>query len=170
MRTIQIVIGGIILFPWVVSTTPPLPSPYHQYKVSGIISRDSSGDLRNYVAILYGKRNHDDNRGYMRLSALSSMPKKFEDRIGLSDSTGSFMIMQTSSRGKYDSLMVAVIAPDRPTIFSTPFPVDSNASDEEITYYPDDSGCSCVNSPETTPYIAGYIYTDNTPKNILLPY
>jgi hypothetical protein len=169
INLIQIVIGCIIFFPWLVSTTPPMPLPYHQYTVSGRISRDSSGELRNYVAVLYGKRNRIDDSEFMRITYPMLIQKKVEDRFGLSDSSGSFFIVQ-SGRIMYDSLKVAIIAPDRPMILSEPFPAASNITDADVIYYSIDADCSCVTSPETSQDTIGYIYSVSPPQNIRLPY
>jgi hypothetical protein len=167
IHTIQIVIASIILLPWVVETTPPQPSHYHQYKVSGIISRDSSGDLRNHVAVLYAK--HKGHNNQFILLNRSGYNQKYSDQLGLSDSTGSFTILETDS-GLYDSLMIAVMAPDRPTIFSVPFQTDTSNPIVDVRYNSREGGCSCGTSSETETDTVGYIYTVPTPINVKLPY
>ena len=146
----------LLVLPFSVATSP-VPAPYHQYVVGGILERPSGGSRANFAVTLLGWYHNQSETGYQTLPRAGN-PQTGEIPVALTDSTGAFFLVVNSSV-EADSLKLSVVVPDRQTIFGTPVGKDSlqTGTNTETIHTDSKSGCSgCGTNPETEERVVYY--------------
>jgi len=141
--------------------TSPLPPPYHQYSVSGVLGRPAGGSKKGFAVLLLG-RFKDVSMPDSSFQILRGIPyPRYRDvPISITDSAGSFSI-RASSDIRADSLRLAVIVPDRPLTTGTPYYVDASLAVPNTETYklePEPGCSSCATDPGTQTRIVFYSY------------
>lgn len=157
-RVLQVCITTLMVLPFSIATSP-LPPPYYQYSVRGILERPAGGSKSNFAVTLYGKTQIQGDSVFRSLPKAAD-PENGDSSVGLTDSTGAFFILLNSPL-KADSLRLAVIIPDRPTIMGAPFAIDSLRPVTHMETYQNGSkpGCmGCATDPETQQRVSYYSY------------
>lgn len=148
--------------------TEPIPAPYHQYLLSGMVSRASNGPRAFFVVSLNGKfkmiqtNPPGDLSGLYAFNADNSTP-------AITDSNGTFYLRVSLSL-KPDSLAVRVAEPDKPPFVGPYFSIPEAGAEITRTYTETESGCSgCSTNPATTTQVIGYRYYLSS-QTIQIPY
>ncbi len=139
--------------------TSPLPPPYHQYYVSGVLERPSGGSRKDFTVILLGKFPNAAPGKYT-VVRYSDFGPQDDFPIGITDSTGAFAL-RASNNQKADSLEIGVVVPDRPLSTGTPFYVGAARGSPAYEPYTSgtESGCrTCTSEPTTQEVIRYYSY------------
>jgi hypothetical protein len=139
--------------------------------VRGQITRDVGENLSNYIIALYGKSSLN-SATIQRLQLTVQDGLRSPDIIGVTDSSGRFHVQQSFYHG-FDSLAVAVLAPDRPMFLGSFFAVKDTIPDDtlyENRSSVDGGGCSCSTSPEIIRLVTAYSYNAADSIKINLPY
>lgn len=150
---LKLLVALALLAPLTLGTSPV--RVYHQYHVSGRISRPAGGSLVNHATALAAR--------YYRtaeLALLRGMSVAGDRVVSLTDSAGNFHLV-ASIDVKLDSLAVAIVAPERPVFYGEMFGTDS-AQVFAQTATSKEPGVGCggcdVVSTGTRTAVVGYTY------------
>jgi len=170
-RPIRSIILVSILLSFALGTSPP-PPPYHQYTVDGVIERPSGGSKQGFAIVLMGFSPwvSGPDSGFLILNGVP-YPRLRDYPIGITDSAGLCHI-RVSFDLPLDSLRVAAIVPDEPTVHGPSFAVDvSMGTPHSETYSSEpESGCSgCGTEPHTSTRVVYYSYFLGN-KTLVIPF
>ena len=166
MKSSVRILGGTIsvglILQFTLGTSPALP-PYHQYLVSGRISRPVGRPLQEFVVTLKAKfsnlsLNFLPVSEYRTRSDLDTYP-------AVTDTSGHFFLIVATAL-KADSLKIEVGGADKPVVAGPAIPVPSQAISLTTEYadtQPECSGCTTETSHRTRTY--GYQY--NLPEQTI---
>ncbi|MBW7889128.1 MAG: hypothetical protein H3C35_12345 [Bacteroidetes bacterium] len=165
LKILFLVVSVIMLFPLLFSTAP-IPPPYHRYKITGFIERESGGERGNFAINLVAVFRY---RPDTVVNVLSISPPGIVK--GITNSSGYFSI-DVRSGEKADSLSIRAMSPDSQSFIAknwiVPVVIDSVIGEVKNQ----SSGCNGCTQQVDEPlsgntYVKGYIYSINQVKFII---
>jgi hypothetical protein len=151
------VVESVFIGPFAVAT-PPLEAPYHQYRVSGSITRPLGGSRANFAVSLLARYTRFPVDSTLELPGWGQTYTT--DRpVAVTDSNGVFLLQATSPFAA-ESLAVLVRVVDRPAIAGPLVRIPQSVSTvtKHVTY-DERTGCSgCGTDPHSEEIVVGYIY------------
>jgi hypothetical protein len=137
--------------------TSPTPAPYHQYFVSGSISRPAGLPLQDFIITLKAKFSYS-MPDFIPIAELR-VQTQLDNHPAVTDTVGQFFII-VACRPNADSLMLVVSGADKPNVNTAAIPVPTQPVDVTSRYTVTEPGCSgCTSENSTRTQIDGYQYT-----------
>lgn len=155
-KIIGIAIAVMILFQLTIGTEP-LPPPYHQYFVSGIILRGPGLPLNNFVVSLRGKFPYSTPDSVVSVMVYRVTANN-ERYPAVTDTAGRFYLI-VATLPKADSLALEITAADKPTVLGQMIAVPRQGislTTEDVVAEPGCSGCG--KEPDSRVRVIGYQY------------
>lgn len=163
MKSSVRILGGTnsvgLILQYTMGTSPTLP-PYHQYLVSGSISRPAGRPLQDFVVTLKAKFSNSSS-SFLPVSQYRTHSDLDRYPAVTVTSGHFFLIVATVLRA--DSLMIEVGGADKPVVAGPAIPVPSQAISLTTEYADTQSGCTTETSHRTRTY--GYQY--NLPEQTI---
>jgi hypothetical protein len=115
-RLVRLAAWSLLLLPLAVTSTPPALPPYHEYAVTGNITRTGGGTLEGYaIVLMYGQKGHEGPVRWVRGGTPS-----------LTNASGYFHVRSGQFYDQpVDSLSLAMVNPDT-VITGIPFPTSED--------------------------------------------
>jgi hypothetical protein len=159
--TSRLKVAGIMLVVVAVSQltigTEPTPPPYHQYIVSGSITRNAGLPMDNFVVTLKGKFPYP-----FPDSLVAVLPFRAQsgnaNYPAVTDTAGNFTII-VATEPRADSLVVEVTAAGKPTARGITMAVPEQRISITTSYTENEPGCNgCTSDATNRTRVVGYQY------------
>lgn len=143
-----------VLTPIVVTSTPPLPPPWHSFSVDGTVESRSGGSVENYTVVLMG---NPDGTWRILQSCDRAVQQDYggEHDISITRSNGRFGL-NVWSCDRPDSIAAAVVLPDTIIMGSPVWRRDYYYQEFRREHETSDGGL-CANEEDHI-VIEGYMY------------